>query len=1122
MKNLSKFCFLSGLLVVALGCVTAYAQVDYSTGTLRGTVMDQQGAAISGATVTASNPATGLSKSAKTTGDGAYRIPALPPGSYQITFDAQGFSKEVAKGVELTVGQILAYDIKLKVGSVSETIEVSSDTVPLIQTEQTQQANTINQLQVDELPNINHNITQQVYTLPGVANADSPRSQQPGFTGFGTTGFSIGGSNGRNNLSTIDGGENEYGTGQYRVTTIPQDTIQEYQVNRNGFAAEFGFTDGSAINIVTKSGGNNFHGSVYGDFQNHSISAQNFFNGIEGLPAAYSQNVYAGFTVGGPIKKDKLFFFLGYEYRNLDNPDYSNANILSSPTVVGISSLVGAPCTIGSGTNQLCYVNALKTSGNPFLVGFANGVTPGLTPLNNPALNKILTAENGVFIDPFRYHNTLLRFDAQPNPNNSLNLRLEYSHDDSVVGNPDGSSLLTRDFSILGTWNHNFGPSLLNQVLVQVVPRNVANSVPNAPFQGTNFGLGTLNVGSLGGSSSFGSPSLTPYLAHQRRYQFEDNLSWNRGAHSFKFGASMRLADYHVEDDLWFNHQFDFKDGAIPLIALAPAAVQTQLAIFNFQQQSVPGTPANTFGQGCTPGNLATIPLCTGPVSSNLTAPQSFAFGIPVDLRAGANNPVWAGWGKYFGSYVQDTWKVNSRLTLNGGVRFDLDGEPSPIGNNFYASPRLGFAWDPFGDQKTVIRAGGGIYVAPIDVLIPSYGNLLDNSGRYINEIISALPGDPREIALWQIGIADGHLPFGKLTCCGPGTDFALAGLSIPPGGSVTYSIAPNFKNPYSVQASLSIDRQLGRSFSLEVGYNMYHGVHLQAPLETGYQQINPGDPRCALFAKTNPNCLDQTGGPLYVPNPGSTQIEQTTYQSNGGSIYHALTASLTKRYSHGLQFQVNYTWSKSIDNVVDFASFQEWFRPSLFNLFRAVSAFDIPHTLVANAVYTTPFKAGTGNFLRSALADITIAPIETWRSGLPWSVRTPSLFNGLSPADSNFAMPFNSPRDANRGAAYATTDLSISKSFFINRDRGVRVNLSATGTNIFNRVNFDRVSDEFDINGLTPTVQSAAGPINLTTGPFKGLKAVIPTNPGQITQPGFYSAADLPRQIQFGLKLLF
>ncbi|HWX55995.1 MAG TPA: carboxypeptidase regulatory-like domain-containing protein [Verrucomicrobiae bacterium] len=1113
MKRLNRFWFLSVLSVVLVGFLSASAQVDYATATIRGTVLDPQGNVIAGATVTVTNPSTGIIKTAKTDGNGAYRVPALPPGTYQISIEVRGFSREVAKGIQATVGQILVYDAHLKVGSATEIVEVSADNVPLIETDQTQQANTINFLQVDDLPNINHNITQQVYTLPGVSNADAPRAQNPGFTGFGTTGFSIGGSNGRNNLSTIDGGENEYGTGQYRITTIPQDTIQEYQVNRNGYAAEFGFTDGSAINIVTKTGGNKFHGSAYGYFQDHNTSAQNFFNGIEGLPAAYSQNVYTGFAVGGPIKQDKLFFFLAYEYRNLNNPDFTNANILNAPTVLGISNpALPAGCSAGIAANQLCYVNALKASGNPFLVGFANGITPGLSPLNNPALKTILTAENGIFNNPTRDHNTLVRFDGQPNGNNSVNLRMEYSHNNNNAGNPDGSGLFTRDFSILSTWTHTFSPSLLNQVLVQLVPRNVANNLPN-PFQGVNFSLGNLNAGNLGGTSSFGSPSLVPYIAHQRRYQFEDNVTWNHGPHTFKLGASMRLADYNVQDNLWFNNEFDFHDGAIPLITLAPPAVQGQLVGFNLAH----GFPA------------------FGPANTNLSAPQSFAFGLPVDVLGGFNNPKWQGWGKYFGSYIQDTWKLNSRLTMNAGVRFDSDSEPPPLSTSFYVSPRLGFAWDPFGDQKTVIRAGGGVFVAPVDVLIPSYGSLLDASGRYINEVLGILsPTDPRVALLWGRGVGLGLLPFGNLTpqqfqtlsTCAPSPQCPTGIPGYDPnavGASalVAYGVAPNYKNPYTIQASLSVQRQLGRSYSVEVGYNMYHGVHLQMPLETGYNQINPGNPACAAFLPTLPNCTDATGGPLYIPN--SKQLQHTTYESIGSSIYHGLTTSFTKRYTHGLQFQVNYTWSKSIDNVIDFASFQNWFRPSRLDLFRAVSVFDVPHTLVANAVYTTPFKPGTGNAFTTILADISVAPIVTWRSGLPFSVRTPSLANGVA-LDGNYAMPFHSSRDNNRGPAYATTDLTLKKAFFVNRDRGVHVDLSATGTNIFNRTNFDRVSDQFDINGIGPSgvVQTANGPLNLFTGPYTGLHGVKPTSPGQVTQPLFFSQADVPRQIQFGLKLVF
>src|SRR2546422_2491165 len=564
------------LLLVLLAALPGYAQVDYATATLKGTVLDPQGAAVGGATVTVTNLSTGISKTVKTGAEGAFQFSALHPGTYKVQAEAPGFEKPIASNLQLSVGQVVVNDVRLKVGAVTDVVEIEA-APPLIETEKTQQANLINERQVADLPNITRNITQAVYTLPGVSDANAPRSQQPGFTGFFTTGFSIGGSNGRNNLSTIDGGENEYGTGQYRVTTIPLEGIQEFEVNRNGYTAQFGFTDGSAINVVTKSGANLLHGSAFGYFQNHSASATNFFNGIEGLPAAYNQNVYTGFTLGGPVKKDKLFWYLAYEYQNLNNPDFTNANIITAPTALGLNAPgLAAGCTAGIAANQLCYVNALKASGDPFLVGFANGITPGLIPLNSPALKTILTRDGRVFDNPFRHHNAILRFDAQPNANNSLSLRLGYRYNNENAGNPDANGLFTRDFSILTNWTRTIRPTLVNQVLVQLVPQNKSNALPN-PFTGVNFSLGNLNVGNLGGTSSFGSPSLVPYIAHQQRYQFEDDITWIRGVHTFKFGASYRPANYHVEDDLWFNNELDFKDGLIPLISLAPPVVQGHL-----------------------------------------------------------------------------------------------------------------------------------------------------------------------------------------------------------------------------------------------------------------------------------------------------------------------------------------------------------------------------------------------------------------------------------------------------------------------------------------------------------------------------------------------------------------
>ncbi|HYL11175.1 MAG TPA: carboxypeptidase regulatory-like domain-containing protein [Candidatus Acidoferrales bacterium] len=1117
------------LLLVLAVSPALFAQVDYSTATLRGTVLDPQDKAIAGATVTVTNSGTGVSKSAKTGTDGAYQFSALPPGTYKVQVEAQGFEKTIHSNLSLSVGQVSINDVHLKVGTLSDVVEVEA-TPALIATEQTQQANTINENQVGTLPNLGRDITNAVYTLPGVSNADAPRSQQPGFTGFFTTGFSIGGSNGRNNLSTIDGGENEYGTGQYRVTTIPLDAVQEFQVNRNAFTAEFGFTDGSAINIVTKSGGNKYHGNAYGYFRDHSTEATNFFNGLEGLPKAFDQSVYTGGTIGGPLKKDKLFYFLAYEYRRLDSPDYTNAGVSPSttqlPTLLGLNNpnLGNSNPAFGTCANQfatgivdqVCYLNGLKSSGDPFLVGFANGITPGLSPLNSPALKTILTRDGGIFNNPTRDHNTILKFDAQPNPNNSVSLRLGYSHNDNHGGNPDASGLFTRDFSILGNWTRTIGPTLVNQVLLQAVPRNRANNLPN-PFTGVNFSLGNLNVGGLGGTSTFGSPSLVPYIAHQTRYQFEDDITWTKGVHTFKFGASYRPANYHVEDDLWFNNQFDFRDGAIPLIGLAgPACAPTA------------GDPIGP----CPTNHLAFYNAThgfpqTGPTSTNLSAPQSFVFGIPVDVLAGnfpttvgPSNPKWQGWGHYFGSYIQDAWKLNRKLTMNYGVRLDTDKEPAPLGTNFYASPRLGLAWDPAGDHKTVIRAGAGIYTAPIDVLIPSYGSLLDGSGRYINEVLFALPSKPGIIALWQNGVVCaqqptctmGKLPFGRLTPA----DFAAVGLiTTSLGATVGYSVAPNYKNPYTVQGSLSIDRELVKNLSFEVGYNMYHGVHLQMPLETAYAQIPVGSPLCPT-----PACTDITGGPLYHSTTG--QLQHTTYESIGSSIYHGLTTSLTKRYSRGMQFQVNYTWSKTIDNVIDFASFQNWFRPSRLDLFRAVSVFDIPHNFVVNAVYTTPFKSNQGNILARALADISLAPIVYYRSGLPFSIRTPSLANGVA-LDNNFAMPFGASRDSNRGANYAAADLRIQKGFFLNRDRGVKVELIAEGTNISNHVNFNKVADLFDVGGFSNAVKLANGQtLNLFTGPYKGLQGVRPTSRAAVQTPLSFQSADLPRRVQFGLRLAF
>jgi hypothetical protein len=464
-------------LILLITALPAIGQVSNSTASLRGTVVDQQGKAVPNATVTVTNTATDLSRIVTTGADGTYQIVSVSPGSYQITVEATGFRKQVATRVVLTLGQLALYDVHLELGSINNVVEVTGAAAPLIDTEQTQQANGITENQVQDLPNVLRSFTKSVYTLPGVANSDAPRSQTLGFTGFLTTGFSIGGSNGRNNLSTIDGGENEYGSGQYRVQTIPLDVVQEFQVNRNAFGAEFGFTDGAAINLVTKSGTNTYHGDAFGYFSDRYINAQSYFSGIEhasnpAFPAQpYMQNVYFGGTLGGPIIKEKLFFLVSYERQNLNRADI--VPLINTCEVQGLqyASVGLTPAQCPAQVAQQTYLNRVSA-----IFGAASppalALKAAYTPLSNPAYAQIINNNNGVFDVGQKNNNLIARVDYVPNSKDTWTFRFGYSRDNFFTTGVDNSTLRTLDFSILANWSHVFSPARVNQFLIQVVPWN--------------------------------------------------------------------------------------------------------------------------------------------------------------------------------------------------------------------------------------------------------------------------------------------------------------------------------------------------------------------------------------------------------------------------------------------------------------------------------------------------------------------------------------------------------------------------------------------------------------------------------------------------------------------------
>ncbi len=1064
------------------GVIPAFSQVDVSSATIKGTITDQNKAVVIGAIVTAKSTERGTTRTGKTGSDGSYVIPTLQPGVYEVRIEAQGFEAAVIPKAEITVGMTAVYDIELQPGGVKAQVEVTSE-APVIEVERTQQANTIDKRQVESLPNVGRDFRNYVYTLPGVSNANAPRAQLAGrVTAFLSSGFSIGGSNGRNNLITVDGGENEYGSGQARFEITPE-SIQEFQVNRNSFTAEFGFTAGTAVNVITKSGTNSFHGSGYIYYRSDKTSARNFFDFTN--PRASDRQLFPGFTFGGPVVKNKLFFFTNYERQQNDNARFRTytASALLQPNAAQAALLA----TLDANPSA----NVQRISSN-----LRKALTT--TAATYPNAFKVLSDNEGTFNGVARLNTWSTRVDYQVTNRDSINGRFTLTRNftsdpgTSVGTSPSVDASLTyRDYSTVVSWTHNFGSNMVNQMRGQVSPGNSAVTAPPDPAQ-----VGIIISGLAGFGRTFGAP----YVVHQWRAQIEDTMTWIRGSHTFKFGGSYRPVDYNFRNDLWFAGEYQFLPFAFYTIGLAvPAADRTAFT-------AAAGAGAAT----------------------QLNALQNFDLNLPFLYRQGFNNSTWKGRGHYVGGFVQDTWKVHQRLTLDIGGRVDWDGEPPPVPRNAYFSPRLGFAWQITGDGKTVLRGGSGLFYSPIYVQIPGYTSVLNGSGTYINQIAR----DPSNgvAAVYQAGIAQGKYPFSVLT----EADVNALGISTAAGaaGRVLFDLNKDYKNNYAIQANLGIQRQLTNSMSVEIAYQMYHGLHLQQPVGLNYCEAGtPGCPattaaQAALLLTRNTRVV----GPLYrrcstgvvgqtdtqcgaVNDNGITQF--TDYQSRGSSIYHGVTFSLTKRFSDYFSFQANYTFSKAIDDQTDFNSAFAPPFPSRLGTERSLSTFDVRSNFVVSGVFMSPFKSGAGHSFGSrAFADITLSPSIFIRSGIPFTVRTGTDINGDTRSGTDRL--FYIGRNTGLGPNFQSVNMRLSKMFRFGAESPKRIEFSVDGGNLLNRTNFGSVNEivptAFDAKG-EPLATDYLSPVQLRGRRDRDFRKGEPLS---------FTTAFAPRQLLLGLKFAF
>ena len=1248
-------------LVVLLASVCTFGQVDYSTATLQGTVLDAQGRTVPAATVTINNPATGLTKSQQSGADGTYNFPLLPPGSYQITVTASGFDKSVTNGVTLPVGQAVVQDIHLQVGETSTTVEVTTS-APLISVEQVQQANEITQTQVAQLPNVNHSFDTYVLTLPGVSNvgqmqnAGSQRAIGGNFNNFTTAG-----GNGRGGLVYIDGGENDSGEGISRTYHLPVDAIQEFEVNRNGYNAEYGFTYAEAVSIVTKGGTNSLHGGLFGLFRDQATDAIQYFQPLTPSGHAFfDQDFHAGAHLGGPVIKNKLFFFMAYEA--WQNAFANNRNFLIDPNY-----------NPGVTPGQAAYIGDVTTNGASCgaetCATLASHMTTGLNMSLNKTVQGLVGAagniygipdQSGTFTNRDTWQDGVVRLDYNLDANNTFVLRglLERQNDNGAFGGteyaqiagtpPDAASAnFNRDYEIVATWNHIFSPTLFNALRFQMVPEFLLNNNTIASQQEATQPFNIVAPLAFG-------PVLGPdigYLSNAKRYQFEDSVSWSHGTHSFKFGLSYRPAKYIINNPLYRTSQIVYLPGLFPLDAaggpgngtvLGSGATAYTPPLNTNDINSIETFNSATATQCAAAGGAVVAPNNPGCVAqadfsnSALNYYQAFAAVLPVQFRTSFGSGKFSGWGHYGGIYAQDTWKVTPRFTVSPGVRFDINAEPFPspgvdtgvcelpaaqktapnvenlqflmvkaeannpnissqdacssnggtvmsfpfdtnASHTQYVSPRLGLAYDLTGDAKTLLRASGGVFVGASERPAIFYSNIYNPNGSHLTQEEVTNGVDPSFNALLLASVQNGNLPVRPPTLA----DFQAA--HIPPrpdGPHAVYITAADslncaagdpfgcktYRSTSSTQASASIQRQLTTNMSLEIGYNFQRTFHIQDPQDTAFEQ--------ALDPTTHQPLIDPLHGPMLLPKNVNVETG-TCYCSAGDSIYHALTTSFKRQFANNLEFQVNYTWSRAIDDILDFSSFNSTYYPTIYprginghGRDWGLSAFNTTHNLVGDAVYTSPFKGGSGSSISDKLlANWTLSPIVTIHSGIPFEVLinpnqgissecTTTLEcssgvatgNGLAQEAQNQARPYAAGRDTGFSPWLYQWDMSVKRGFPLTER--FRLDFQVNFSNLLNHVNFTGVDGIFSqntfnsgpFNALTNPasaqhVQLLDGSfVNLVTGPytFHGYKSfnqaektgnpiskgLAPSILGQ--DPLSFVSASVPRQIQFGLTLSF
>jgi len=1055
------------LSLLLLSCVVNAQSISVS-GEIRGTIADPSGAILQKATVVAMNTQTGFRRSAVTDTSGQFQITGLPPAAYEVSVKHDGFTTGLRKDVVVAVGQTVTADFQLKVSSNAVILEVT-DEVPVVDAESGSQADTVTDRLIADLPIDRRDYLTYTQLTGGVGNsntsannADFRVKQTP------QSGLSVYGSNGRGNSVSVDGGEANDDAGGVRLN-VSQDTVKEFQINRSNYSAELGGASGAAINIVTKAGTNRVRGSVFGFFRNDALDARdpfaynpalpldptfaNFRLDAVGSPVKNSLNRQQfGATLGFPLRKDKTFFFAGYEalrsdaqdsvplltHSSIFTPTASEQPIIAALAADGGNSVV--PCinppggaTVYLPTNLCAFALTSLLTIDPTQVG-----NPFVSPAHLANLQFIVKQfekDGGLFPFPIRQHAFTTRVDHQFNDSNRAYLRYSFTHltesdpdVQALIGFSRGSSILNWDSTLQGSWTHQFSANSINEARLQwnLYQFNVDTNDRGGPgldIQGYGF---------------FGRGIFLPSHTTARRYELADNLTLVRGRHSMRMGFYELIRGNNTTSDTFFAGRFEFLD--------LPGFVLSNCLTF-------PSAPIANGGCGL----QSASPLAP----ASLSTLQAWGLGAPAFYEQGFGDPRYAQTRPFTAAYWQDTWRITNRLTLNYGLRYELDTQSGPLSTykkNF--APRVSFAWAPSGDDKTVLRGGYGVFYSPIYAQIPdvvkTLGNI-NNTRQIANALVTILgapPANSAEIygALFP-RLLCGKPAAGANSCITQGdlAPYVPINNSGPlPEGTVLFFSQPGYRNPQAQQASLGVERQIGSGMSIAANYIYVHTTHLPWAVD---KNLLPGAPFTTLPSGASfqnwgaPVC--ETDPALCFADASRTILQNNEYASIASAVYHGGILEFKKRFTDRFAMFANYTYSKTIDDSTDFNSDYAAFNELDLAAERSRSDFDQRHKIVVAAVAESPWQ-------HSLLSGFQLSPVLSWNSGHPFNLLAGADVNG----DNHFTndRPPGAPRNSGLGPDYFTFDMRLGRTFRLGEQRSLR--FTVEGFNLTNRTNYARVNN--------------------------------------------------------------